>query len=77
MKAGSVAAVAVTASVTVQLNHREQIAGGIVVALHFQHPREADRNFEERPAVKRVHVGRWRLDVIVDFQGVIDVASSQ
>src|SRR5258708_6355720 len=36
MKAGCVAAVAVTASVTVQLDHREQIAWGVIAALDFQ-----------------------------------------
>src|SRR5258707_15820492 len=77
MQAGGVATVAAATTGTVQFDHREQVTWGVVATLHFQHSSESDGDFEKRPTVKPVHVYRWRLDMVVDFQGVIHVAGSE
>src|ERR1700738_1152536 len=73
MQPRGVTAVATTASIAIELDHRQKILGRIVASLSLQHPRKPERDLKVGPAIDSVKVHRWGLDVIVDLQRVVGV----
>src|SRR4029077_4185372 len=76
MQPGKIFPCANAAAVAIRLDVMQQTFRSPVFFRLVQHSRKRERDFEKRPAIHSLEIGRGRFDVIVDLEGEMLVAGA-
>src|SRR5947208_17160817 len=76
MQTRKIFARALAATIPVQFDVMQQAFRSPIRFRLVQHPGEAERDFEKRPAIHSLKIYRGRLDPIVNFESKVFVARS-